>query len=180
MGEAGISVEGLGEVWFQGKIDRLDAARNDDEALVLVRDFKTGKPEPYFDGARGRKADHTVANGQALQLPVYVAAAQEMYSGYSVSASYCFPLADNNTHDVAIYTDADKAEFDAALGAIVGTSRKGIFPATPDSEDNPSNCRYCDFRRLCPTRRRQIWERKGRHDDAVQPYNALGGKAAIA
>ena len=177
--EVGISVEGLGEVWFQGKIDRLDAARNDDEALVLVRDFKTGKPEPYFDGAISRKADRTVANGQALQLPVYVAAAQEMYSGYSVSASYCFPLADNNTHDVALYTDADKAEFDAALGAIVGTSRKGIFPATPDSEDNPSNCRYCDFRRLCPTRRRQIWERKGRHDDAVQPYNALGGKAAI-
>ena len=180
LGEVGISVDGLGEVWFQGKIDRLDAARNDDEALVLVRDFKTGKPEPYFDGAISRKADHTIANGQALQLPVYVAAAQEMYSGYSVSASYCFPLADNNTHDVALYTDADKAEFDAALGAIVGASRKGIFPATPDSEDNPSNCRYCDFRRLCPTRRRQIWERKGRHDDAVQPYNALGGKAAIA
>ena len=180
LGEVGISVEGLGEVWFQGKIDRLDAARNDDEALVLVRDFKTGRPEPYFDGAISRKADHTIANGQALQLPVYVAAAQEMYSGHSVSASYCFPLADNNTHDVAIYTDSDKAEFDAALGAIVGTSRKGIFPATPDNEDNPSNCRYCDFRRLCPTRRRQIWERKGRHDVAVQPYNALGGKAAIA
>ena len=170
-----VSVDGLGEVWFRGMIDRLDVV----DGEVRVRDFKTGRPDAYFDGNRGRQAERTIANGKALQLPVYVAAAQAKYPAGAVTASYCFPLADGNTHNIAPYTDADRATFDDALIAIIGTARKGIFPATPDGEGRYSNCHYCDFNRLCPTRRRQIWERKGRRDPSVQPFNALDGKAAI-
>ena len=173
--EVTATVAGLGEVWFRGSIDRLDVLDNE----VRVRDFKTGRTEPYVDGTRGRKADRTIANGQALQLPVYVAAAQEIYPDHSISASYCFPLANGITHDVAAYTDSHRAQSDAALSAIIGSARAGIFPATPDGEGDRANCHWCDFNRLCPTRRRQIWERKGGDDAAVQPYNALGGKAAI-
>ena len=177
--EVGVSVEGLGEVWFQGKIDRLDAARNDDEALVLVRDFKTGKPDSYVRDAPSYNP-RTVANGGALQLPVYTAAARRGYPDATINASYSFPTADTPNNDGRPYNDEQGlGEFHTTLQRIVGMARAGLFPATPDGEGQHSNCRYCDFNRLCPARRRQIWERKGRHDDAVQPYNALGGKAAI-
>ena len=182
IGEVSVAIDDLGEIWFRGKIDRIDLVGGE----VRVRDFKTGKPEPYLDGTKGRKADRTLANGRAMQLPVYVAAARKKYPDLSVhiSGSYCFPLADNNTHDVAPYTEDDRGEFHAPLFAIVDAARRGVFPATPetagDSDQERGNCTYCDFNRLCPTRRRQVWERKARGDAAtVLPFNSLGGKAAI-
>ena len=182
IGEVRVSTDDLGEIWFRGKIDRID--RVGDE--VRVRDFKTGKPEPYFDGARGRRADRTLSNGRAMQLPVYVAAARTKYPdpAVQITGSYCFPLADNNTHDVAPYTENDWGDFHVPLSTIVGAARRGLFPATPetagDSDQEHGNCTYCDFNRLCPTRRRQIWERKSRGDAAtVLPFNSLGGRAAI-
>ena len=176
-GEVVVSVEELGEVSFRGKMDRVDILGDE----VRVRDFKTGKSEPYFDGIQGRKADRTVANGQALQLPVYLEAAQSVHPGKQITASYCFPLAENNTHDVAPYTAQDREQFHTTLGVIVGMARKGIFPATPEQTDDEwgGNCRYCDFKRLCPARRRQFWERKGRLDPTLQPFNNLQGPAAM-
>ena len=182
IGEVSVSVDGLGEVWFRGKIDRIDVVGGE----VRVRDFKTGKPEPYFDGTGGRKATRTLANGRALQLPVYAAAARRKYpdDAVDIRASYCFPLADNNTHGIAPYTEANQKEFNATLVAIVDGARRGIFPATPetagDSDQERGNCTYCEFNRLCPVRRRQVWERKGLSDaDTVRPFNSLGGNAAI-
>ena len=170
-----VSVEGLGEVWCRGAIDRLDLLGD----AVRVRDFKTGKPDNYTSGLNTQNAV-TVANGRALQLPVYTAAARRDYPNATVTASYCFPLADKNTHGARPYNDAqDSDEFRVTLQRIVGSARAGVFPATPDGAGAYSNCHWCDFNRLCPARRRQIWERKGRDDAAVRPYNALGGKAAI-
>ena len=182
IGEVSVDVDVLGEVWFRGKIDRIDVVGDE----VRVRDFKTGKPEPYFDGARGRRATRTVTNGRALQLPIYAAAARRKYpnDAVDIAASYCFPPTENNTHGVAPYTEANQKEFSATLVAIVDGARRGIFPATPetagDSDQERGNCTYCEFNRLCPVRRRQIWERKGLSDsDTVQPFNSLGGNAAI-
>ena len=182
IGEVSVSVDDLGEIWFRGKIDRIDVVGDE----VRVRDFKTGKPEPYFDGARDRRATRTLANGRALQLPVYAAAARRKYpdDAVDIAASYCFPLAENNTHGVAPYTEANQNEFSATLIAIVDGARRGIFPATPetagDSDQERGNCTYCEFNRLCPVRRRQVWERKGLSDsDTVLPFNSLGGNAAI-
>ena len=183
IGEVSVAIDDLGEIWFRGKIDRIDTVGDE----VRVRDFKTGKPEPYFDGARGRKADRTLVNGRAMQLPVYVAAARQKYPdpAVQISGSYCFPLADNNTHGVAPYSEDDWKEFHTPLFAIVDAARRGVFPATPetagDSDQERGNCTYCDFNRLCPTRRRQVWERKAREDAAtVLPFNSLGGRAAIS
>ena len=183
IGEVSVAIDDLGEIWFRGKIDRIDVVGDE----VRVRDFKTGKPEPYSEGARGRKADRTLANGRAMQLPVYVAAARKKYPdpAVQISGSYCFPLADNNTHDVAPYTEDDLKEFHTPLFAIVDAARRGVFPATPetagDSDQERGNCTYCDFNRLCSTRRRQVWVRKAREDAAtVLPFNSLGGRAAIS
>ena len=177
VGEVIVTVEGLGEVSFRGKMDRMDVVRDE----VKVRDFKTGKPEPYFDGEQGRKADRTVANGRALQLPVYFEAAQSMHPDKRIEASYCFPLQEKYSHDVAPYTEESREEFHTALGVILGMAREGIFPATPEQSDDEwgGNCKYCDFKGLCPTRRRQYWERKGRHAPELQPFNRLQGPAAV-
>ena len=170
-----MDVPGLGTVHFRGKIDRLDVLAGE----VRVRDFKTGNPRRYLAGSRGGQPDYTIANGRALQLPVYTAAARQLYPDASITASYCFPLGDDRIFDRSPYHDAEGlAGFHDTLRRILGTVRSGIFPATPEEGDR-GNCRYCDFNRLCPTRRRQIWERKGSKDSDVQPFNALGGRAAI-
>ena len=170
IGAVSVAVDGLGEVWFRGKIDRVDALAD----AVRVRDFKTGSPDRYRVKARSGKADDSPANGRALQLPVYVAAAQAMYPDQPVAASYCFPLHDQYTHDVAPYhdTDAERQQFHHALTAIVGAARQGVFPATPDADAGErGNCDFCDFKRLCPVRRRQLWENK--RDPDLRPLHML-------
>ena len=170
-----VEVDGLGTIRFRGKIDRLDVVGHE----VRVRDFKTGRPNAYTSGPTTQSA-YTVGNGRALQLPVYVAAARQMHPAADIRGSYCFPLSDDPTREGRPYTDAEgQAEFHDALRRIIGTARSGVFPATPDGEGEYSGCRFCDFNRLCPTRRRQTWERKGRQDPAVQGFNDLGGRAAI-
>ena len=171
-----MDVEGLGTVRFRGMIDRLDVLGNE----VRVRDFKTGWLVPYASGPTTQTA-YTVANGRALQLPVYVAAARLRYPEADIRASYCFPLSDDPAQEHRPYTESEGLDqFHISLRRILGMARAGTFPATPDGDDEYSSCRFCDFNRLCPTRRRQIWERKGRLDPAVRCFNALGGQAAIA
>ncbi len=171
-----VEVEGLGTVRFRGMIDRMDVLGDE----VRVRDFKTGRPSPYISGPTTQTA-YTVANGRALQLPVYTAAARQIHPDADIRASYSFPLSDDPTREGRPYTERDGLEqFHLTLRRILGMARAGTFPATPDSEGEYNSCRFCDFNRLCPTRRRQIWERKGRLDPAVRRFNALGGRAAIA
>ena len=173
----GIEVEGLGEVRFRGKIDRVDVLADE----VRVRDFKTGRPDSFMEGSRGRPASRSVTNGRALQLPVYLEAAQVMYPGKRISASYCFPLSDRNTHGVGSYTEEDRGQFVETLRRVIGMIRDGVFPATPEGspDGRGTNCSYCDFNRLCPSNRRQVWERKGRSDDSVTPFNELSNRASI-
>ena len=182
IGEVKVTVDGLEDVWFRGTIDRVD----DMGKAIWVRDFKTGKPDKYRTIERRDgtiSTDCSVANGQAMQLPVYLEAARQADANIAIFASYCFPLNSPSISDgkVEIYraSDGQLHTFHKTLYRIIGSARAGVFPATPDAAYR-SNCHYCDFNRLCPTRRRQIWERKGRHDPSVQPFNALGGKAAIA
>ena len=181
--ELKVRVRGLGDVWLHGKIDRVDVSvRVEGFVSVKVRDFKAGKPDSYVGG----NPAFTVGNGRALQMPVYWVAAKRMHPGaISVEASYCFPLATSykNMHKVQNYsgTVEQQREFLAALRRIVGSARGGVFPATPESDSDVwggTNCGSCDFNRLCPARRRQIWERKA-GDARARAFNELGGKATI-
>lgn len=178
-GEVSIELEGLGKVHFRGKIDRVDVLGDE----VRVRDFKTGKPDYYREKRGGGEPDRSVANGRAMQLPVYQEAAQVMYPDKLVSASYCFPLDDKCVHDVGTYTGEGREQFRESLGLIIGMVRQGVFPATPEQSDGDEwggNCNYCDFKGLCPARKRQTWERKGRLDPRAAPFNRLGNKASVA
>ena len=172
-----IEVEDLGRVSFRGKIDRVDVLAGE----VRVRDFKTGKPDSYMEGSSGRPANRSVTNGRALQLPVYLEAAQVMYPGKRVAASYCFPLSDRNTHGVGTYTEEDRGQFVETLRRVIGMVTGGLFPATPEGspDGRGTNCSYCDFNKLCPSNRRLVWERKGRSDVSVTPFNELSNRASI-
>ena len=177
-GDVSIELEGLGKVHFRGKIDRVDALGDE----VRVRDFKTGDPDRYRVKGSAGEAERSVANGRAMQLPVYLEAAQAMYPDKPVSASYCFPLHEKYIHDVGAYTEEDRERFRESLGLIIGMVRQGVFPATPEQSDGDEwggNCNYCDFRRLCPARKRQVWERKGRLDPRAAPFNLLGNRASM-
>ena len=180
-GKGGVSIdlEGLGDVYFRGKIDRVDVMEDE----VRVRDFKTGKPDYYREKRGGGEPDRSVANGRAMQLPVYLEAARVMYPGKPVSASYCFPLDERHIHNVGVYTGEDRERFRESLGLIMGMVRQGVFPATPEQSDGDEwggNCNYCDFKKLCPARKRQVWERKGRLDPRAATFNRLGNKASMA
>lgn len=174
--EGSVHVPGLGDVWLRGKIDRVDVMA---DGGARVRDFKTGRPDSYRGSGQNTQ---TVGNGRALQMPVYWEAARRLYPDADVEATYCFPLADRYTHDVQPYsgTDEQREAFHRALRGIVGSARAGAFPATPETGDSLryTSCNFCDFNRLCPARRRQIWERKA-GDARARAFNELGGKAAI-
>ena len=43
-------------------------------------------------------------------------------------------------------------------------------PANPGKDSE--NCRFCDFKNLCPTRRERHWRQK-RRDDRLAAYAAL-------
>ena len=181
IGEICVAVNDLAPIWLQGKIDRIDVIANE----VLVRGFKTDEPDKYLDKGKGKtskpKDAYTLTNGYALQPAIYFAAAHVKHPDKSITASYCFPLADKpeHIHDVGQYSAANQPEFHETLAHIIGAVRDGLFPATPDGKDRGSLCRRCDFNRLCPTRRRAIWERKGLADPATQPFNALEGPSAL-
>lgn len=75
--DASIGLEGVGEVQFRGKIDRVDVLEDE----VRVRDFKAGKPDSYRKKSNGGEPNRSVGNDRALQLPVYLEAAQVRYPG---------------------------------------------------------------------------------------------------
>lgn len=173
--EERVSVPGLGDVWLRGKIDRVDVMA---DGSARVRDFKTGRPGSYV----GRNPAFTVGKGRALQMPMYWEAASRLYPDADVEATYCFPLADKDTYDVQPYsgTEEQRETFHKTMRGIVGSARAGAFPATPETGDSLryTSCNFCDFNRLCPARRQQIWERKA-GDASARAFNELGGKAAI-
>ena len=117
-------------MWFRGKIDRIDVG----DAEVRVRDFKTGRPDSYL--ARGADAtpQNSVSNGRALQLPIYLAAAKTAHPDLPVTASYCFPLHDPATYNVAEYSDTDEAMRDAFHRCVNhhrGFGSPGNIPGDP-------------------------------------------------
>ena len=174
VGEVSVAVPGLGDVWFRGAIDRLDVLPD----AVRVRDFKTGAPGNYLVGRQGGQPKYSVGNGQALQLPIYLAAAEALHSNLPAEATYCFPLDRSRAvgHDPYTNSVENAAEFHATLSAIVGTARRGIFPAAPDSDGGRGgNCQFCNFNRLCPVRRYYTWENKRQNDPDVQQFTALKG-----
>lgn len=156
-----------GMIRFRGLIDRIDVSPSGDAALVL--DYKTGGTTEYTNMDKD-----PVRRGTRLQLPVYgLAARQLLGDGVDVKVAYWFVSAKGNFKtrpQKPAPLDEMLESFSDAVGAITDGIGKGVFPANPGKGN--SNCTYCDFKNLCPTRRARHWERK-RRDPRLSSYTAM-------
>ena len=147
-------------VRFRGMIDRVDIDESGRRALVT--DYKTGSITPYS----GLNQD-PLDGGRKLQLPIYsLATRQQMGNDVVVSAAYWFissrskfglrPAAPVEIDDVSDRFKDVVAEITKGIGS-------GMFPANPGPRSyfgGFENCAFCEFDRICPTRRDVVWERK--------------------
>ena len=157
----------MGTLRFRGVIDRIDVSPSGDVALVL--DYKTGGTYEYTNMDKD-----PVRRGTRLQLPVYgLAARQLLGDGVDVKAAYWFVSAKGNFKtrpQKPAPLDEMLEPFSDAVGTITDGIGKGLFPANPGKDG--ANCRYCDFKNLCPTRREWHWRQK-RRDGRLVAYAAL-------
>ena len=158
---------------FRGVIDRIDISS--DGKRVLVVDYKTGSADPY----KGLD-DDPIDRGRHLQLGVYSLAASELFpDATAVSAAYWFSTNRGKFQFVPAahfnITDESVAErFREGVASITAGINAGLFPANPGPPGRygPSNCQYCDFDSVCPTRRSALWERK-KSDSILSEYVQL-------
>ena len=167
------------QVRFRGKIDRVDADSVGERALVL--DYKTGGSYSY----RNLK-DDPIDRGQRLQLAIYSLAARQALGEHAdVSAAYWFVTSGGKfelvpAQPVNIESEGVMERFSEGISTIVGGIRQGLFPANPgpgdpnNSNNRQTNCRFCDFKTLCPSRRDVQWSRK-RSASALTDYLSLTG-----
>jgi len=125
---------------LRGKIDRIDL--HDDGSRARVLDYKTGK-QP-----RGVR-DDSLAGGEALQLPLYILAAQQLLPKATVeSASYLY-FTLRGGYRTVIFSRSALDEQRAALTHLLDTAatmiRSGVFAQHATVE----GCRRCDFRPIC-------------------------------
>ena len=158
---AELPVDGAPALKFRGVIDRVDtdsAGKN-----VLVMDYKTGSSSPY-DGLKNDPID----KGKHLQLAIYsLAARNALGEDANVTAAYWFTssrggfaLAPPEPLDIA--DENTLGRFKEGVSVIVSGIKGGLFPANPGEPDRGdfTNCRFCDFKSLCPSRKDTLWRRK--------------------
>lgn len=168
-------------VSFRGKIDRVDADSAGERALVL--DYKTGGSYSY----RNLK-DDPIDRGQRLQLAIYsLAARQALGERADVSAAYWFITSGGKfelvpAQPVNIEDEGVTERFTEGISTIVGGIRQGLFPANPgpgdpnSSNNRQTNCRFCDFKTLCPSRRDVQWQVKSRASQLTSYVNLAEGE----
>ena len=164
-----------GEVRFRGFIDRVDVAQDGLRAVVM--DYKTGSSRQY-----DKMKDDPLMAGKRLQLPVYALAVREtLLPDAALRAEYLFISANGGYTRVPVTLDIIEAQFRDTVQAIAEGVRGGVFPANPGPPGfgGPENCRYCDFQRICPTNKLELWTRKGDSPQAAA-YKMLSSGALDA
>ena len=161
-----------GTLRFRGFIDRIDLSPSGDTALVL--DYKTGGTSSYANMNKD-----PVQRGKLLQLPVYGLAARQLLGDeVNIKVAYWF-VTEKGNFKTRPPTPKTLEEMLDAFSDVVGTITHGIgaglFPANPGKDGN--NCRYCEFKNLCPTRRELHWQRKC-NDPRLSPYVAMADEEA--
>ena len=161
-----------GTLRFRGFIDRIDLSPSGDTALVL--DYKSGGTSSYANMNKD-----PLQRGKLLQLPVYgLAARQLLGAGIDIKVAYWFVTEKGKfvTRPPKPATLEEMLDaFSDVVGAITDGIGAGLFPANPGRDGN--NCRYCEFKHLCPTRREWHWRRK-RNDRRLTAYVAMAGEEA--
>ncbi len=139
-------------VYFRGRIDRVDFSKGREKVRII--DYKTGKLYGQEDGFSG---------GCALQLPLYLWAARQIWPNIDLSQSWAayYCLRRREEYKRLTFQGQNWGEKEKILKQIVQTIEEGIiqglfFPAPARKEA----CPYCDFERVCEQGRDIIWARK--------------------
>lgn len=131
-----LDLPGGGTVRIRGRVDRIDRTP---EGLRII-DYKTGRAWGHGD------AEGTYHGGRRLQHVLYARAVEaEMPDEPPVSeVAYDFPTVkgENQSHGYPAARLADGLGLIAELVKLPAAAR---FPAT----DDPSDCRFCDYRAVC-------------------------------
>ena len=143
-------------IHISGRLDRLDIVLAGEEAVFNVLDYKTGGPIK-FDLS-------TVLSGEAIQLPIYICAAEELLlsderfspwragywyvrdRGFAASkAVKCSSMSDDRLVAEKGWETMREGLFEV-IGAIVGGIRSGEFPVYSSNE---SCSKHCPFKTVC-------------------------------
>jgi RecB family exonuclease len=140
----------ISPVRLRGKIDRVDFSADGQRARIW--DYKTGK-------AYGLK-DNALAGGEALQLPLYLLAAEQLWPGVCVEeAGYLYFTLRGGyrvIHFSRATLDDRRAEVTGLLETASAMIRAGQFAQYATEE----GCRHCDFRAICGNGIVKLAERK--------------------
>ncbi len=160
-------------VRFRGRADRID--RTPDGAITVL-DYKTGAAKKY-EGLD----DDPVKAGLRLQLPVYAAAARQMRGPTAdhvvVAAAYWYVSTRGGFAREQVALDAVTSErFGVVVDHIADGIDAGTFPAVPGEWNSffgrSTNCRWCEYDRLCSADRIGQWETKADAPE-LEPFHSL-------
>jgi hypothetical protein len=165
--EVAMGLATCGTVRFQGRIDRIDAHRDGRWARVV--DYKT-RDGDYVGG------DRRLADGRAIQLPIYMQAAKAFgsVSGADLeveAGGYVFLTGDKPRWMGCDKDPERRAALVAALDVLIGSIRSGDYAADPRDS---GACGFCDFKEPCGESRQRLFSRK-RGDAAVAARLGLRG-----
>ena len=158
---------GAGMLKLRGIIDRIDLGNNG--AAVRVIDYKAGK--------KRHPLSVDLAGGRALQLPLYLRAAQALHPRAELESSvaeYCY-LTRAGEWSRCIFSGTDLVEKQARLSEILGTilagCRDGVFPHCPEG-NGTGGCGGCEYRAVGDPRREALWKRK-QSDPRLEPFRRM-------
>jgi len=141
----------IAPVRLRGKIDRVDFSADGRRARVY--DYKTGK-QP-----RGLR-DNALAGGEALQLPLYLLAAEQLWPGVQIEEAGYLYFTLRGGYRAFRFTretlDERRAELTKLLDAATTMIHDGCFA----QHATPEGCRSCDFRPVCGNGIVKLAERK--------------------
>ncbi len=123
---------GAPPVFVTGSIDRIDRLPS---GGIEVIDYKTGRMSSQKDVA------------ESLQMSIYALACRDAL-GLGTPEKVTLYFTESATRMSTTQTDADLDAARADILARTARIRGGDFAATPSAD----TCRWCDFRRLCPSK----------------------------
>ena len=145
-------IAGARAIRLRGMIDRLDLSADGKRARVF--DYKTGK-------VPRRLGDDELAGGEALQLPLYIIAAETALApGARVDAASYVYLTLRGRYRELNFTRAAleerREDLQRVMGDLADLIENGVFAqyATAD------NCRHCEYRPICGNGILKLYERK--------------------
>jgi ATP-dependent helicase/nuclease subunit B len=152
-------------VRLRGKIDRID--RDVDGSRLRVLDYKTGR-------FKKRLKDDDFARGEALQLALYLLAAEKLFPGKRVeSARYLYFTLRGGYRTAVFSRDAltdRQPELNQLLQTVADMVRDGVFAQYAPTKNDP--CRACDFRPICSNGIHKLYRLKNK-DQRMAAFRAI-------